>query len=115
MLVADDVLDRVARPVFIPVVLAEEFLEGPDRHTGVDRDRLDALLGDVGELPGDIHRQVGAGVLAGEAVVEPLEELIQLGLEFADLWHVHTRPSVNLEGEHSFAMARESRHGNLAL
>ena len=76
VLVADDLLEPVARPVVIPAVLAEELLQGPGRHAGVDGDRLDALLGDVGELPGDVHRQVGAGVLAREAVVEPLEELL---------------------------------------
>ena len=82
VLVADDVLDLVTRPVVIPAVLAEEFLQSPDRHAGLQRDRLDALLGEVRELPGDVHREVGAGVLAGEAVIEPLEELAELGLEF---------------------------------
>ena len=80
VLVADDLLEPVARPVLIPAMLAEELLQGPDRHAGVDGDRLDALLGDVRELPGDVHRQVGAGVLAGEAVVEPLEKSSSSGL-----------------------------------
>ena len=100
--------------VMIPVVLAEELLQGPGRHAGVDRDRLDALLGDVGELPGDVHRQVGAGVLAREAVVEPLEKLPKLGLELPDLLHVHAGPSVNLGGEHRFDMPGVSSHHNLA-
>src|SRR5438270_1461828 len=71
VVVADDPLEVVAQPVLVPVVLAEELLQGPRRHAGVDGDRLDALLGDVRELSGDVHRQVGAGVLAREAVVEP--------------------------------------------
>ena len=53
MLVADDVLEAVACLVVIPGVLAEELLEGAWSDAGVDGDRLDALLGDVGELPGD--------------------------------------------------------------
>src|SRR5437762_549241 len=60
------------KEVVVPVVLAEEFLQGPGRDAGVDGDRLDALLGDVGELARDVHRQVGAGVFAGETVVKPL-------------------------------------------
>ena len=104
VVVADDPLEVVAQPVLVPAVLAEELLQGPRRHAGVDRDRLDALLGDVRELAGDVHRQVSAGVLAGEAVVEPLEELLQCGLELADLRDVHARPSVNREGEHTFAI-----------
>ena len=115
VLVADDVLEPVARLVVVPAVLAEELLQGPDRHAGVEGDRLDALLGDVGELPGDVDRQVGAGVLAGEAVVEPLEELLERGLELADLRDVHARPSVNRGGEHTFATAGGSRRINLAL
>ncbi len=31
MLVAEEVLEPVAGPVVVPVVLAEEFLQGPDR------------------------------------------------------------------------------------
>ena len=82
---------------------------------GVDGDRLDALLGDVRELAGDVDRQVGAGVLAREAVVEPLEELLQRGLELADLRDVHARASVNHEGEHSSAATGESSRYDLAL
>ena len=52
---------------------------------------FDALLGDVRELAGDVHRQVGAGVLPRETVVEPLEELLERGLERADLRDVHVR------------------------
>ncbi len=115
VLVADGLPDPVARPVFIPLVPAEELLQGPRRHTGVDRDRLDALLGDVRELPGDVHGQVGAGVLAGEAVVEPLEELLQFGPETPHLPHVHARPPVSREGEPTFAAAGGSRRINFAL
>ena len=115
MLVADDVLQAVARLVVVPGVLAEELLEGPDRHAGVDRDRLDALLRDVGELSRDVHRQVGAGVLTGEAVVEPLEELTELRSEFADLLDVHARPSVNDGVEHTSATPGGSSWLNLAL
>ena len=73
------------------------------------------LLWDVGELAGDVHRQVGAGVLPRETVVEPLEELLQRGLELADLRDVHARPSVNHGGEHIFATADGSSQCDLAL
>jgi hypothetical protein len=115
VLVADDLLEAVARLVAVPGVLAEELLEGPDRHAGIDGDGLDALLGDVRELAGDVHRQVGAGVLAGEAVVEPLEELAEPGPELAELLYVHARPSVNDGGEHTSVAAGDSSWLNLAL
>jgi hypothetical protein len=95
VVVAYDPLEVVAQAVVVPVVLAEELLQRPRRHPGVDGDRLDTLLGDVGELTGDVDRHVGAGVFAGETVVESLEELLQRGLELADLRDVHARPSVN--------------------
>ena len=73
------------------------------------------IEGVVEPRAGDVDRQVGAGVLAGEAVVEELEELAEFGLEFADLRYVHARPSVNGGGEHTSATARGSRQINLAL
>jgi len=115
VLVADDRLEVVAQEVVVPVVLAEELLQGPRRHAGVDGDRLGALLGDVRELPGDVDGQVGAGVLAGEAVVEPLEELLERGLELTDLGDVHARASVNHEGDHRSAATGKSSRYDLAL
>ncbi len=85
----------------VPGVLAEELLEGPHGHAGVDGDGFDALLGDVRELAGDVDRPVGAGVLAREAVVEPLEELPKPRLDLAERLHVHACPSVNDEGQHT--------------
>jgi hypothetical protein len=114
-LVADDLLEAVAGLVMVPGVLAKELLEGADRHTGVDGDGLDALLGDVGELTADVHRQMGAGVLARETVVEPLEELAELWLELSKLLYVHARFSVNDGGEHTSATAAVSSRLNLAL
>src|SRR5512143_2552253 len=115
VLVADDDLEFVTQQVVVPAVLAEELLQGAGRHAGVEGDRLDALLGDVRELPGDVNGQVGAGVRAREAIVEPLEELSEPRLELADLRDLHARPSVNLGGEHSFAVAGESSRCDLAL
>ena len=114
-LVADDLLEAVANEVVVPVVLAEELRQGAWGHAGVDGNRLDALLGDVRELTGDGDGQVSAGVLAWEAVVEPLEDLSELGLELADLRDVPARASVNRGGEQSFAVAGESSRDNLVL
>ena len=36
VLVADDLLEVVAQPVVVPGVLAEELLQGPRRHAGVE-------------------------------------------------------------------------------
>ena len=115
VLVADDVLELVAQAVVVPVVLAEELLQGPGCDAGVDGDRLDALLGDVRELPGDVCGQMGAGVLAREAAVEPLEELLELRLELSDLRDVHARASINLGDKHSFAVADRSSWDDLGM
>ena len=57
VLVADDPLEVVTQGVVVPVVLAEELLQGPRRHASVQRDRFDALLGDVRELAGDVEKR----------------------------------------------------------
>src|SRR5512142_595149 len=92
VLVADDLLEPVPHPVVVPAVLAEEFLQGAWGDISFQGDRFDALLWEVGELPGDVHREMGASILAWETVVEASEELSQLGLEPSDLPEVHDRP-----------------------
>ena len=82
---ADESLQPVAHPVLIPLQLAEELLQGPGRHAGLDGDGLDALAGQVGELPGDVDGQVSAGILALEAVIEEAQELGQFGLQPSQL------------------------------
>jgi hypothetical protein len=66
-------------------------------------------------LPGDVDREMGARVFAREAVIKPLEELLESGLERAEQWEIHARPSVKPEGEHTFAMADGSSQYDLAL
>ncbi len=58
LLIAADLLELVERPILAPVVLTEEFLQGPYRHTGVDGDRFDAHLGNVRELARDVDLMV---------------------------------------------------------
>ncbi len=77
MLLANDVLELIACLVMIPAVL-----------TGTPALRaigLDALFENVGELSSNLHRQVLAGILPREAVIEPVEELTELGFELAKL------------------------------
>jgi hypothetical protein len=97
------------------MVLAEELLEGARGDTGLDGDRLDTLLGKIGELPGDVGWQVGASVLAWEAVIEPLEELVEPWLELSDLRDFHAGVSINLGDKHSFVVAGGSMGYDLAL
>ena len=92
VLVADDLPGAVvAQPVLVPAVLAEELLQGPAARRRSSAIGSTLFSGMVGELPGDVHRQVGAGVLPGEAVVEPGQELRQLRLQLANLLDVHVR------------------------
>ena len=79
----------------IPVVLAEELLQGAGCDARVESDRLDALFGDIRELSGDVDWQVGAGILARECRVEPLEELPEFGLELSELRNIYGDRSLN--------------------
>lgn len=88
-------LEPIPHEVLSPLELAEELLQGSQGDVRLQRHRFDALLGQVGELPSDVDAQVGASVLATEAVAELVEELNELGLETTDLVGVHDLPSVN--------------------
>ncbi len=89
----DEVLEPVAEPILLPAVLAEELLQGARGDVRIQCDRLDALLGQVGELASDIGAQMSAGILAVETVVELIEELGQLRLQATDLVDIHALPS----------------------
>jgi hypothetical protein len=115
MLVADDVLELVEQVVVIPVVLAEELLQGARGNAGVEGDWLDALLGDIRELSGDVDWQVGAGILTREGRVEPLEKLPEFGLELSELRNIHGDRSLNQYRENRSATNGPSRQNNLAL
>ncbi len=80
VLIADDVLESVAQEVVVPVVLAEELLEGAWCDAGVEGDRLDALLGDVGDLAGDVGGQVARVSLRGKQSSNRLRNDLSLGL-----------------------------------
>src|SRR5205814_1199520 len=72
-------LESIPQLVLRPLELAEELLQGPWGDVRLLRDRFDTLLGQVGELPTDVDAQVGAGVLATEAIAELVEELNEFG------------------------------------
>ena len=93
LLSGDDLLEPVEHQVLAPLELAEELLEGAWGDAGLQGDRLDAFLGQVGELPADVGAQMGAGVLATEAVAELVEEGEEFGLQPSNLLSVHALPS----------------------
>ena len=64
----------------MPVVLADELLEGADWDAGVDGDGLDALLGVVGELLGHVDGQRSD---AGGAAVGRVRGCTRSGVEIA--------------------------------
>ena len=66
----DDVVQSPPQRVLVPLVAGEELLEGARRDAGGQGDRLDALLGEVGQLAADVDGEVLAGVATGEAVLE---------------------------------------------
>ena len=89
----DDVVQPLPHRVLVPPVAGEELLEGAGRDAGGQGERLDALLGEVGELAADVGREVLAGVAPGEAVREARQVAVEPGLEGSDLGHVHAATS----------------------
>src|SRR6185312_4462681 len=111
----DDLLDAIAQPIIVPLELAEELLQRAGRDSRLQGDRLDALLGKVGELSTNIHSQVSTGVLAGETVGEPTQEAFEFRFQLADLLSIHARSSVRTSEDSSFADSSDPSKVNIAL
>ena len=78
---------RSRMPVLVPLVLAQELLQGSRCHTRLDGDRLDALLRQVRQLPVDIRRQMLTRILAAETVLETLRNRVNLGFNRRTVVH----------------------------
>ena len=77
---ADEVLQPVAHPVLVPVVLAEELLEGPGRRRRPRRRSARRSFGEVGELAGDVDGQMARVSLRGKQSSNSLRNFLSLGL-----------------------------------
>src|SRR6266446_1879759 len=91
MLLGHDLLVPLSRQVFIPTMLAKKFLQRPHGHVGLQRNRLDALTLQVGQLPFDVNRQVLPRIASRETVVKPGQKLGQLWFQLANLLSIHDR------------------------
>src|SRR5271166_310965 len=89
MLASDDLLQPIAHAVVVPPELTQELLERPRGHAGFNRDRLDALVWQVRQLPADVDRQVSPGICSREAIVEPLEKSGKFGTQLTNLVGIH--------------------------
>jgi hypothetical protein len=88
---------------------------GPWGHSGLEGNRLDALVLEARQLPLDVRGQMGAGVFTKEAVIELTEELAELGLELSELLGIHGRSSLNIIPIYIFVDSGGSNQANLAL
>ena len=70
-------MDVVAHPAVIPGVMREELPERADGGAGGQRDRLDALAGQVAEQPAAVGAQVLEGGKPRETLAEAAKEFGQ--------------------------------------
>jgi hypothetical protein len=111
----DESLEPIPQAILVPLELAEEPLRGAWGDIHFPGDRLNALLGQVGELAADVGARMGAGVLATEAAVELREELGQRRLQRTDRIDVHGLALGNSMARHNFAPRNNGGKANLAL
>ena len=67
-------LESIAHQEVVPLGQGQELLQGLGSHVGGDGDGLDALPGQVGELPLDINAEMMSSSIIDEALVEESEE-----------------------------------------
>src|ERR1700728_236624 len=115
MLSGDELLYAITHFVVVPNELTQELLECAWSHARVDGDRLDALLGQIGELPADVDRQVFACVAASEGLGGMVQEIVQFRLQEPDLLSVHALSSITSAGEHSLVNLADPCKAKLAL
>ena len=72
----DPLLESIAHQEVVPLGQAQELLQGLGSHVGGHGDGLDALSGQVGELPLDINAEMMSCSIIDEALVEESEELL---------------------------------------
>src|SRR5215471_1546103 len=111
----DDLLETITQSIVVPFQLTEELLERSRCDSRRQRDRLDALLGEFGELSTDINSQMSACVLASKTVSEPIQETFEFRFETANLCGIHARSSVSPAEDHSFADSLAPSKVNVAL
>jgi hypothetical protein len=76
----NQLLESLTKIIFGPSMPGEELLQRARHDVGVQSGRLDALLGQVGELPANIDAQVCTTVLTTDGNAEVTERLAQLRL-----------------------------------
>ena len=110
----DDILQAVTCQVFLPTMLADELLQRSHRHFRRQGNRLDTLSVKVRKLASHINRQMRPRVLAGKAIVEPLQKTGELRSQSTNLFGIHAWFSLTGR-DASFAVLPKQCNINLAL
>jgi hypothetical protein len=89
MIAGHDPLLPVSQPLFVPVQIREETLQGPWRYTRRQRNRLHTLASQIRQLALYIPVQMLARLTTPKTIAEFAHELPQLSTDTFDLLHVH--------------------------
>src|SRR6266511_2333437 len=87
----DPLLESIAHQEVVPLGQGQELLQGFGGHVGGHGDGLDALSGQVGELPLDINAEMMSCSIIDEALIEESEELLNSRAQGQDLVGGHRR------------------------
>jgi hypothetical protein len=115
MLLDDDLPDAIPHAVLVPLVLAEKLLQRPHWNVRLQRDRLDALPLQIGQLPADIRWKMCPRVLSRETIVEPRQIPPQRRIQPANLVDIHASTSAKGSRGGTFVNLPKSHKANLAL
>ena len=89
MVPRDDPLHAITKTRFIPLNRFQEPLQRPRRRVGGQRHRLDALAGQVRQLPSDVRAQVTPRLAAPKTIVELVQKTRQLDTQPLNPLGVH--------------------------
>jgi hypothetical protein len=87
----DPLLESIAHQEVVPLGQGQELLQGLGSDVGGHGDGLDALSGQVGQLPLDINSDMMSCSIIDEALVEESEELLTSRAQGQDLVGGHRR------------------------
>ncbi|OWK40569.1 hypothetical protein FRUB_05488 [Fimbriiglobus ruber] len=85
----NDLLHPIAHPLLVPIEGFEELLEGPWGDTEPQRDRLNRLTLQVGQLTTKRDGQMGASAAVVETIAEASDVPVEFGKKRTERFGIH--------------------------